>query len=118
MRTLFVAAALATCISGSVLAEDIYLPRELQEELEYFSQRPGGNHGGMEIIGDRGQISITFPQVTADAATPWIGDGFGMSYYLPEPRDGFIACINGRAMFREDGKRRFLNQPQAAQYCG
>mgnify|MGYP001172752969 CR=1 FL=1 len=30
------------------------------------------------------------------------------------PEDGFIACINGKAMFRENGRRRFTD---GAGYC-
>ena len=99
---LITATILAAALAGPTHAEEIYLPADTFDP-EILAALPLES---LSYVGMDNRLTVVMP-TTAPV----------MRIQPPELEEGLIACINGKAMFREDGKRRFLSVAESRPYC-
>ena len=95
-------AILAAGLAGAAHGEELYFPIDTLEP-EIIERLPAES---FSYVGVDNRLTVVVPAMTPVLQT------------LPvELDDGLIACINGKAMFREDGRRRFLSVADSRAYC-
>lgn len=103
MRRLLAAAAIAVALAGATRAEDLYFPLDAFGP-DVLDTLPLGE---LSYAGSSGTLTIVVPASMGDIEETT----------QPELEEGLIACINGKAMFRENGRRRFLSADASVAYC-
>lgn len=101
MRAIIVAIVLLAMAPAQ--AEDLYFPADVFDP-EVLAHHLEAN----SYYGDTARITIVMP--SSQILIPDVDEP-------PELEEGLIACVNGKAMFRENGKRRFLDAMASRPFC-